>query len=65
MTTCETIDGEWSDPVYMNQSGFDPSLFHDTDGRKWFVNMVWDRGVGKHDFAGIVLQESPARRRKS
>ena len=57
LTTCETIDGEWSDPVFMNQSGFDPSLFHDEDGRKWFVNMVWDHRNGKHNFGGIVLQE--------
>ena len=33
LTTCETIDGEWRKPVVMNQSGFDPSLFHDEDGR--------------------------------
>lgn len=57
LTTCETIDGEWSDPVYMNASGFDPSLFHDEDGRKWFVNMVWDQRTYNHSFYGIVLQE--------
>ena len=22
--------------------GFDPSLFHDDDGRKWFLNMLWN-----------------------
>jgi xylan 1,4-beta-xylosidase len=26
----------------MNSSGFDASLFHDDDGKKWFVNMLWD-----------------------
>ena len=41
LTTCERIDGEWSDPVYLNSSGFDASLFHDEDGRKWLLNMVW------------------------
>ena len=61
LTTCETIDGEWSDPVYMNSSGFDPSLFHDDDGRKWFVNMVWDHRHLHNRFGGIYLQEySPA-----
>ena len=34
LTTCDTIDGEWSDPVYLNSSGFDPSLFLDDDGKK-------------------------------
>jgi xylan 1,4-beta-xylosidase len=33
LVTCPTIDGDWSDPVYLNSSGFDPSLFHDDDGR--------------------------------
>lgn len=64
ITSCETIDGRWSDPWYVNSSGFDPSLFHDEDGRKWFVNMQWNhRGPGtggnpKHaSFDGILLQE--------
>lgn len=57
LVTCDTIDGEWSDPIYMNSSGFDPSLFHDEDGRKWFVNMMWDQRTYHHKFYGIVLQE--------
>ncbi|HWX90261.1 MAG TPA: glycoside hydrolase family 43 protein [Rhizomicrobium sp.] len=57
MVTCKTIDGEWSDPIAMNSSGFDPSLFHDDDGRKWFVNMLWDHRPGQNRFAGIVAQE--------
>jgi xylan 1,4-beta-xylosidase len=64
ITRCDTIDGEWSDPWYVNSSGFDPSLFHDEDGRKWFVNMQWNhRGPGTGgnpahaSFDGILLQE--------
>jgi len=57
LSTCDTIDGTWSDPIYMNSSGFDPSLFHDDDGRKYFVNMVWDQRAQNHSFYGIVLQE--------
>ncbi len=58
LTTCDTIDGEWSEPIFMNSSGFDPSLFHNpNDGKKYFVNMVWDPREGHHDFYGIVLQE--------
>ncbi len=64
LTTCESIDGVWSDPVHLNSSGFDPSLFHDDDGRKWCLNMVWDHRPGHNRFAGIALQEySPARQR--
>lgn len=57
LVTSDTIDGEWSDPVYLNSSGFDPSLFHNDDGRKYLVNMLWDNRIGRHDFYGIVLQE--------
>jgi len=57
LVTCETVEGEWSEPIYLNSSGFDPSLFHDDDGSKYLVNMLWDHRVGHHNFYGIVLQE--------
>ncbi len=64
IVTCATIDGDWSDPTYVTSSGFDPSLFHDADGRKWFVNMRWnhrEKGTGLNPandrFDGIELQE--------
>lgn len=57
LVTCDTIDGEWSEPIYLNNSGFDPSLFHDEDGRKWLVNMMWDHRPYNHNFYGIILQE--------
>jgi len=57
LVTCDTIDGEWSEPVYMNSSGFDPSLFHDDNGKKYFTNLMWDQRVGNHNFQGIVMQE--------
>jgi xylan 1,4-beta-xylosidase len=63
LVTCDTIDGKWSDPIYMNSSGFDPSLFHDDDGKKYFLNMVWDPRVGNHNFNGIVLQEYDAEKK--
>jgi xylan 1,4-beta-xylosidase len=64
LVTCPTIDGEWSDPIYLNSSGFDPSLFHDDDGRKYLLNMLWDHRPGQNRFAGIVLQEySPSQRK--
>lgn len=64
LVTCDTIDGEWSDPIYLNSSGFDPSLFHDEDGRKYLVNMYWDHRVGHHPFYGIVLQEYSVEQKK-
>jgi xylan 1,4-beta-xylosidase len=32
-------------------------LFHDDNGKKWFINMVWDHRKGKNPFGGILLQE--------
>ncbi|SPF77443.1 glycoside hydrolase family 43 protein [Pseudoprimorskyibacter insulae] len=64
IVTAPSIEGPWSDPIYVNSSGFDPSLFHDDDGRKWFVNMQWNHrsksigGSPKHPaFDGILGQE--------
>lgn len=64
LVTSERIDGEWSDPIYLNSSGFDPSLFHDDNGRKYLVNMLWDHRPGNNRFAGIVLQEYSVKQRK-
>ena len=64
IVTCETIDGEWSNPAYLNSSGFDPSLFQDDDGRIYVLNQIWDHRPGHNRFSGILLQEyDPARRR--
>ena len=58
LTTAKNILGPWSDPVVLNNIGFDPSLFHDDDGRKWLLNMIWDyRQSGVVRFAGNVIQE--------
>ena len=64
LVTSPRIDGDWSDPVYLNSSGFDPSLFHDQDGRKYLLNMLWDHRPGNNRFAGIVLQEYSAKEQK-
>ncbi len=57
LVTAPEITGPWSDPIYLDSSGFDASLFHDTDGRKWYLSMIWDHRSGKSQFAGTLLQE--------
>ena len=57
LITAPSIEGPWSDPVLVNSSGFDPSLFHDDDGKKYWLNMVWDHRPQRHPFYGIALQE--------
>lgn len=64
LITASDIKGPWSEPVYLNSSGFDPSLFHDEDGRKWLLNMVWDHRKGRNRFGGILMQQYDERERK-
>ncbi len=57
LTTSRSITGPWSDPVYLNSSGIDPSLFHDDDGKKYVVNMLYNHRNKELAFDGIVLQQ--------
>lgn len=57
LTTAEDIHGPWSAPVKLNGVGFDASLFHDDDGRKYLVQQTWDHREYRHAFNGITLTE--------
>jgi xylan 1,4-beta-xylosidase len=62
LVTAPDIRGPWSKPVFLNASGFDPSLFFEDDGRIWLANIEWDHRPSRPSFGGIVLQEyDPAR----
>jgi len=53
----DRVDGDWSDPVYLHSSGFDPALFHDDDGTSWLLSMLWDHRPGRNRFAGVLAQQ--------
>ncbi len=57
LITASDITGPWSEPVPLNNFGFDPSLFHDDDGRKYMVSMTTDHRVPKKYAGRLVLQE--------
>lgn len=57
LTTADDIRGPWSDPIKLNGVGFDASLFHDNDGRKYLVQQTWDHREYNHPFDGITLTE--------
>ena len=57
LVTAEDIHGPWSEPVHINGVGFDASLFHDDDGRKYLVQQTWDFREYHHQFDGITLTE--------
>jgi len=52
----QDILGDWSEPIFLGSHGFDGSLFHDDDGRKWYTSMLTDHRKGKF-FGGVILQE--------
>ena len=56
LVTTDDIRGEWSEPIFLSAMGFDGSLFHDDDGRKWYSSIHVDHRNNTF-FGGIVLQE--------
>ena len=64
IVTAPDITGPWSEPAELSGFGFDPSLFHDDDGRKYMVCMVTDHRVPKKYAGRLIVQEyDPAARR--
>ncbi len=56
LVTTKDILGDWSEPIFLSSSGFDGSLFHDEDGRKWYLSMLNDHRKGLF-FGGTFMQE--------
>lgn len=56
LTTSDSLDGPWTEPVFLGSRGFDFSFFHD-DSRHWLVGVQWDHRPDRPSFSGIVLEE--------
>lgn len=58
VVTASDIEGPWSEPRFINASGFDPGIFHE-GGRHYVLNPQWDpRPLPTHHrFNGLVMQE--------
>ena len=68
LTYSENIDGPWAEPIFMNASGNDASIFHDDDGKKYFLNTHLRRGQltpGRVDgHCGTLVQEYDHQQKK-
>ncbi len=56
LVTTQDLQEGWSDPIFLSNAGFDGSLFHDDDGRKWYLSLRLDE-ANQDIFGGIILQE--------
>ncbi|MCH1625456.1 glycoside hydrolase family 43 protein [Ferdinandcohnia quinoae] len=65
LITATNIMGPWSEPTFLNSGNFDPSLYHDENGKKWLLNVYWDYRIdGRNKSAGIMMQEYSPEERK-
>ena len=57
LVTAKDIRGPWSEPVYLHSSGFDASILHDDDGRKYIVSLEWETREGYEKPGAICMVE--------
>ncbi len=57
LITAKDIKGPWSEPVYIHSSGFDASILHDDDGKKYIVSLEWETREGYEKPGAICLVE--------
>ena len=63
MICAKDIRGPWSEPVYLHSSGFDASMFHDTNGKKYIVSLEWETREGYEKPGAICMVEyDPAKK---
>ena len=65
------IRGPWTESVYLHSAGFDASILHDDDGRKYIVSLEWETRdgyekpgvicVAEYDTKNKCLKEYPKR----
>ncbi len=57
LITAKDIKGPWSESVYIHSSGFDASILHDDDGRKYIVSLEWETREGYEKPGAICMVE--------
>ena len=57
VVTAPEIEGPWSEPVYLHSVGFDASILHYEDGKKYIVALEWETRDGYDKPGGICVAE--------
>ena len=60
LITAKEITGPWSEPVYLQSSGFDASMFHDDNGKKYILSLEWERREGYQKPGAVCMAEYSA-----
>lgn len=64
LITAKDPKGPWSDPVYLHSTGFDASLFHDDDGKKYVVALEWETRTEYEKPGPISIMEYDPKQKK-
>lgn len=62
--TARDIKGPWSAPVYLQSCGFDASIFHDSNGKKYVVSLEWETRTGYKKPGAICMAEYDPQQKK-
>ncbi|MDO4491483.1 MAG: glycoside hydrolase family 43 protein [Lachnospiraceae bacterium] len=64
LITAKDICGPWSEPVYIHSNGFDASILHDDDGRKYVVSLDWETRENYEKPGEICIVEYDAEKKE-
>lgn len=64
LITAKDIKGPWSEPVYLHSAGFDASIFHDEDNRKYIVSLEWETREGYEKPGAICMVEYDTKKKE-
>ena len=64
LITAKDPKGPWSEPVYLHSTGFDASLFHDDDGKKYVVALEWETRTEYEKPGPISIMEYDPKQKK-
>ena len=64
LITAKDPKGPWSAPVYLHSTGFDASLFHDDDGKKYVVALEWETRTEYEKPGPISIMEYDPKQKK-
>jgi len=57
LITASDIKGPWSEPIYLHSAGFDASILHDDDGKKYIVSLEWETREGYEKPGAVCIAE--------